>query len=61
MLNNSARISHSGLFFHVSADDLSGPYVPPGANIDAKNVETLYLAYVRHLSAHIDVELALGS
>ena len=60
VLNNSARIGLYSLFYHVSADDLSGPYVPPGANIDAKNVETLYLAYVRRLSAHIDVELALG-
>ncbi|HME41056.1 MAG TPA: OmpW family outer membrane protein [Steroidobacteraceae bacterium] len=57
---NSARIGLYSVFFHVSADDLSGPYVPPGANIDAKNVETLYLAYVRSLSAHFDVELTLG-
>jgi outer membrane protein len=57
---NSARIGLYSVFYHVSADDLSGPYVPPGANIDAKNVETLYLAYVRRLSAHFDVELAMG-
>jgi outer membrane protein len=58
--SNSARIGVYSVFYHVSADDLSGPYVPPGANIDAKNVETLYLAYVRRLSAHFDVELTLG-
>jgi outer membrane protein len=57
---NSARIGLYSVFYHVSADDLSGPYVPPGANIDAKNVETLYLAYVRRLSSHFDVELAMG-
>jgi outer membrane protein len=57
---NSARIGLYSVFYHVSADDLSGPYVPPGANIDAKNVETLYLAYVRSLSEHFDAELALG-
>jgi outer membrane protein len=57
---NSARIGLYSVFYHVSADDLSGPYVPPGANIDAKNVETLYLAYVRRLSSHFDVELAVG-
>jgi outer membrane protein len=57
---NSARIGLYSVFYHVSADDLSGPYVPPGANIDAKNVETLYLAYVRRLSPHFDVELAVG-
>lgn len=58
--SNSARIGLYSVFYHVSADDLSGPFVPPGANIDAKNVETLYLAYVRRLSPHFDVELAVG-
>ena len=58
--SNSARIGLYSVFYHVSADDLSGPYVPPGANIDAKNVETVYLAYVRRLSSHFDVELTLG-
>jgi outer membrane protein len=58
--SNSARIGLYSVFFHVTADDLSGPYVPPGANIDAKNVETLYLAYVRRLSAHFDLELTAG-
>jgi outer membrane protein len=57
---NSARIGLYSVFYHVSADDLSGPYVPPGANIDAKNVETLYLAYVRRLSSHFDAELTVG-
>src|SRR5258706_15038893 len=57
---NSARIGLYSVFFHVKADDLSGPYVPPGANIDAKNLTTLYLGYVRRLSSHFDVELAIG-
>jgi outer membrane protein len=57
---NSARIGLYSVFYHVSADDLSGPYVPPGANIDARNVQTLYLAYVRRLSPHFDAELTLG-
>src|SRR5258705_12251836 len=57
---NSARIGLYSVFFHVKADDLSGPYVPPGANIDAKNLTTLYLGYVRRLSPHFDVELTLG-
>jgi outer membrane protein len=57
---NSVRAGLYSVFYHVSADDLSGPYVPPGANIDADNVETLYLAYVRSLSTHFDVELAVG-
>jgi outer membrane protein len=57
---NSARIGLYSVFYHVKADDLSGPYVPPGANINANNVETLYLGYVRRLSPHFDVELTLG-
>lgn len=58
--SNSARIGLYSVFYHVSADDLSGPYVPPGANIDAKNVETLYLGYVRRLTPHFAVEVSLG-
>jgi len=58
--SNSARIGLYSVFYHVKADDLSGPFVPPGANIDANNVETAYLAYVRTIIPHWDVELALG-
>jgi outer membrane protein len=58
--SNSARIGLYSVFYHVQADDLSGPYVPPGAKIDANNVATLYLAYVRRLSSHFDAELTLG-
>jgi len=57
---NSARIGLYSVFYHVSAGDLSGPFVPPGANLDANNVETVYLAYVRTLSSRFDVELAAG-
>ncbi len=60
VFSNSARIGLYSVFYHSTADDLSGPYVPPGVNIDAKNVETVYFAYVRRLSPHFDVELALG-
>jgi len=58
--SNSARIGLYSVFYHTTADDLAGPYVPAGANIDAKNVQTLYLGYVRRLSPHFDVELTLG-
>jgi outer membrane protein len=46
--------------FHVQADDLSGPYTPPGLNVRNPSIDTLYLAYMRRLSPHFDVELALG-
>jgi outer membrane protein len=58
--SNSARIGLYSVFYHVKADDLAGPYVPPGANIDADNVNTLYLGYVRRLSSHFAAELTLG-
>jgi outer membrane protein len=57
---NSARIGLYSIFYHVKADDLSGPFVPAGANVDANNLETAYLAYVRTIIPHWDVELAMG-
>lgn len=57
---NDVRIGAYSVFYHTSADDISGPYVPPGVNLKAENLETLYLGYIRHLPANFAVELALG-
>jgi outer membrane protein len=57
---NSVHIGLYSVFFHVNANDLSGPFIPPGTNLNARNVETLYLAYARTLSSRFDVELAAG-
>jgi outer membrane protein len=57
---NTVRIGIYSVFYHASADDISGPYVPPGVNLNVKNVETLYLAYLRRLSTHFTAELTLG-
>jgi outer membrane protein len=57
---NDVRLGGYFVFYHTSADDISGPYVPPGANLKAENLETLYIGYVRHLPANLAVELALG-
>ena len=57
---NSLRIGSYTVFYHTNADDISGPYVPPGVNLKAENLETLYLGYVRQLPANLQVELALG-
>jgi outer membrane protein len=57
---NSFRLGSYTLFYHTSADDLTGPYVPAGVNLKAKNIETLYASYVRTLSSRFDVEVALG-
>ena len=46
--------------FHVHADDIAGPYTPPGLNVRNPSINTLYLAYMRRLSPHFDAELALG-
>ena len=57
---NSLRLGLYSVFYHTQADDISGPYVPPGANLTAENLETLYAAYVRSLSSRFDVELTAG-
>jgi outer membrane protein len=46
--------------FHVHADDITGPYVPPGLNVRNPSINTLYVAYMRRLSPHFDLELTLG-
>jgi outer membrane protein len=58
--DNSLRVGAYIVQYHVSADDISGPYVPPGVSLDVKNVNTLYFAYVRRLSARFDLEIAAG-
>jgi len=58
--SNNVRLGSETVFYHTSADDLAGPYVPPGVNFQAENLETLYMAYVRRLSSRFDVELAIG-
>jgi outer membrane protein len=58
--NNSFRLGAYSVFYHTKADDLSGPYVPAGVNLKAKDLEPLYVGYVRRLSSAFDVELALG-
>ena len=57
---NDVRIGLYSIFYHTTADDLSGPYVPPGANLQAKDLETLYVGVVHHFPDNFAVELALG-
>lgn len=58
---NTVRIGLYAVFYHVSADPLSGPFVPPGElKLDVQNVNTLYLAYVRDFCSHFNAELAVG-
>jgi outer membrane protein len=57
---NTFRAGMYAVFYHVQADDLSGPYVPKGVNLDVKDTQTAYLAYIRRLTSYLDLELALG-
>jgi len=57
---NDVRIGSYSVFYHTSADDISGPYVPPGVNLKAENLETFYFGYIVHLPEHFMVELAMG-
>ncbi len=58
--DNSIRIGGYFVRYNVSADDLTGPFVPSGVNLDVKNVNTIYFAYVRRLNEHVDFELTAG-
>jgi outer membrane protein len=57
---NTVRVGFYDVMYHVHAEDLSGPYVPPGVGLDVQDVQTVYLAYVREFFHHLDLELALG-
>ena len=59
-VNNAVRLGLYAVFYHTSADDLSGPYVPPGVNLKEQNLQTLYFGYVRRLWWHFDAELVIG-
>jgi outer membrane protein len=58
--DNTLRVGVYYVQYHSHADDISGPFVPAGLNLHVNDVETLYLAYVRRLSEHFDLELAAG-
>lgn len=58
--SNEIRVGMYFLNYHVDADDLTGPYVPPGVNVDVKSVSTPYFAYARRLAPHWVAQLAAG-
>jgi outer membrane protein W len=57
---NDVRIGLYSVFYHSSADDITGPYVPAGVNLTAENLETLYVGIVHHFPDNFALELALG-
>ena len=58
--NNEIRVGAYIVMYDAKADDLAGPYVPPGVNVDVNNVTTPYFAYLRRLSPHLVAQLAAG-
>ena len=58
---NTVALGLYAVSFHTHADDISGPYTPAGLNVRNPSIKTLYVAYMRRLSPHFDVELALGA
>ena len=58
--NNTVRAGIYQIFYHVTADNLVGPYVPPGVNFDVKDVRTAYFSYARRLTSYLDLELVGG-
>jgi len=57
---NEIRLGMYFVNYSPHADDISGPYVPPGVNLDVNKVSTPYAAYIRRLAPHFVLELAVG-
>jgi outer membrane protein len=57
---NALRLGFYDVFYHASAQDIAGPYVPAGLNVTVKDVQTLYVGYIRRLAQQWEIELAFG-
>src|SRR5581483_11710114 len=60
--DNTFRVGMYAIFYHVTATDIQGPFIPPGVNlnVDLKDTQTAYFAYIRRLNSFLDLELAFG-
>ena len=60
--SNTVRVGMYAIFYHVTAENIQGPFIPAGTNlnVDLKNTQTAYFAYIRRLSSVLDLELAFG-
>jgi outer membrane protein len=58
---NSVRLGYYYVTYDTTADDIRGPFVPAGVNLKVKDVFTPYFAYVRRLTNHFSLELAVGA
>ena len=58
---NTVRIGLYEVMYHANSSDISGDFTPDGLSTGIKNVNTLYIGYVRKLSSHWVTELALAT
>jgi outer membrane protein len=58
--SNEVRLGAYIVLYDAKAKDISGPFVPAGVNLDVKNVNTAYFAFLRRLTPHFSVELTAG-
>ncbi|MBV8635758.1 MAG: outer membrane beta-barrel protein [Burkholderiaceae bacterium] len=57
---NTVRVGAYFVHFDTSANDVSGPFTPPGINLSVDNTTTAYFGYIRHLDSHWSIEVAGG-
>ena len=57
---NELRLGAYFVHDDVKANDLSGPFTPPGINIRVGDVTTPYIGYIRNLDPHWALDLAAG-
>jgi outer membrane protein len=57
---NTVRVGMYFVRYSASAQDLTGPFTPPGLNLRVASVNTPYFAYLRRLDRHWSLELAAG-
>ena len=58
---NTLRVGEYHVMYNTTSTDITGPLTPSGLQADAKNLDTLYLGYVRKLSTHFMAELVLAT
>jgi outer membrane protein len=58
--SNIFRVGLYSVMYHVGAENISGPFTPPGLSADVDNVQTIYIAYLRRVTSNIEVELTAG-
>jgi outer membrane protein len=58
--SNTVRVGEYFVRYSASAQNLQGPFTPPGINLSVDSVNTPYFAYLRRLSPAWELEFAFG-